>query len=83
MPNIAFTRILKINNRVWEFNFRKLPGDHLNYHVDFTDAKNERVMFSMYKDAHGRWHVTGSNLPMWILNEEVVLGSAIEEVVAA
>ncbi|MEO8583310.1 MAG: hypothetical protein ABI415_05910 [Flavitalea sp.] len=82
MTNIAFSRIVRLSDRQWEFNFRKLPGDMPNFHVDVTDAKGDRIQFSMYKDAHGRWHTTGRSLPLWIANEEEVLGATIEEGIA-
>jgi hypothetical protein len=82
MPNIAFTKIIRVGGHVFEFNFRKLPGDHQNFHTDTTDLKGNRIQFSMYLDAHGKWHATGSLLPMWISNAEAQIGEAIgEEVV--
>ncbi|HRE51286.1 MAG TPA: hypothetical protein PK339_07695 [Flavitalea sp.] len=77
--NIAFTKIIRLAARLWEFNFRRLPGDHFNFHGDVTNEKGERLQFSLYKDAHDVWHVTGQKLPLWIADAEQVLGEAIEE----
>jgi len=77
--NIAFTKLIRLGSRQWEFNFRKLPGDHQNFHGDVTDAKGERIQFSIHKDAHGVWRTTGMKLPLWIADGDQSLGLAIEE----
>jgi hypothetical protein len=79
MTNIAFTKIIRISDHNLEFNFRKLPGDYQNYHADVTDLKGNRIQFSMYQDAHGRWHTTGTLLPLWISDAENTIGEAIQE----
>jgi hypothetical protein len=83
MANIAFTRIIRVSERQLEFNFRKLPGDHQNFHADVTDHRGDRIQFSMYQDAHGNWHSTGNLLPLWIANEEKAIGEAIQEEISA
>ena len=77
--NIAFTKIIRLKERQWEFNFRKLPGDQQNFHADVTDAKGDRIQFSIYKDAHGVWRTTGIKLPLWIADGDKLLGDAIEQ----
>jgi hypothetical protein len=79
MANIAFTKIIRVADHSLEFNFRKLPGDYQNFHADVTDLKGNRIQFSMYLDAHGRWHTTGTLLPMWISDAETTIGEAIQE----
>ncbi len=79
MPNIAFSRLVRIDNRPLEFNFRKLPGDQMNFHGDVTDPKGNRIQFTIYRDAHNNWHATGNPLPLWIGNQESVIGTTIEE----
>ncbi|HEX2532215.1 MAG TPA: hypothetical protein VHK69_00690 [Chitinophagaceae bacterium] len=79
MTNLAFTRILKIVDRQWEFNFRKLPGDELLFHGDVTDAKGARILFQMYRDENGSWRARGANLPLWIIAAEDQMGAAIEQ----
>jgi hypothetical protein len=81
--NIAFSKIIKINERNWEFNFRKLPADYLSYHVDVTDDKGGRIQFSMYKSANGIWRATSNRLPLWITASEILIGEHIEESEAA
>ena len=76
--NIAFSRIIRINDRNWEFNFRKLPADYSSYHVDVTDEKGGRILFSMYKAADGTWRATSNKLPLWIAGAESLIGEQIE-----
>jgi hypothetical protein len=81
--NIAFSKIIKIQGRNCEFNFRKLPADYTSYHVDVTDDKGGRIMFSMYKSADGIWRTTSNRLPLWISASESLIGAQIEESEAA
>ncbi|MCU7549619.1 hypothetical protein OCK74_10865 [Chitinophagaceae bacterium LB-8] len=78
--NIYFSKVIKVGDKQREFNFRKLPGNsQTSYHVDVTDDKGTRLVFSMYKDASGRWHTSAQTLPIWIHNAEEILGNVIEE----
>ena len=77
--NIYFTKIIKLENRLREINFRKLPNTDNNYHVDVTDDKGNRIIFSMYRDAEGKWKTSAQKLPIWIHNAELVLGEVIEK----
>lgn len=78
--NIFFSKIVKAGDRQREFTFRRLPGDsELRYHVDVTDDRGKRLIFSMYKDASGHWKTSAQKLPLWIHNEEETLGKVIEE----
>ena len=79
MQNIAFSRVLKMNGRVWEFNFRKLPGEPNAFHTDFTDAKDARVQFILFLDTDGSWKIKGALVPAWILKEITALTNVIEE----
>jgi hypothetical protein len=79
MANIAFTKMIMVDHHSFEFNFRKLPGDHQNFHADTTDTRGNRIQFSMHLDAHGQWHATGTRLPLWISNAETLIGGNIQE----
>lgn len=79
MANIAFTKMIRVAEHSLEFNFRKLPGDHQNFHADTTDLRGNRILFSMHLDGHGQWHATGTRLPLWISNAEEVIGKTIHE----
>jgi hypothetical protein len=77
--NIAFSRIIKINGRLWEFNFRKLPIGGNQFHVDVTDEKGRRLFFNLLRDETGSWRSNTSGLPEWVVQSEKVLGNVIEE----
>ena len=76
--NIAFSRILKVSQKNIEFNFRKLPVDGHTYHVDLTDEKGKRIIFTLEKRG-GAWRSNGINLPLWLIAIEQMLGGVIEE----
>jgi hypothetical protein len=78
--NIYFSKVIKAGERQREFNFRKLSDapDH-RYHVDVNDDKGNRIIFSMYRDAEGKWKTSAQKLPLWIHNAELILGSAIDD----
>ena len=77
--NIAFSKILKINDRLWEFNFRRLPGEYSSYYADVTNEHGTRIPFSIYKSADGTWRATSNKLPLWIASAESLIGETIEE----
>lgn len=78
--NIYFSKIIKAGERLREFNFRQLSHDqNASYHVDVNDDKGNRIIFSMYKNAEGKWRTSAQKLPLWIHNAELILSDAIEE----
>ena len=77
--NIYFSKVIKAGERQREFNFRRLSNaDDASYYVDVNDDKGNRIIFSMYRDAEGKWKTSAQKLPIWIHNAEVVLGEVIE-----
>lgn len=77
--NIQFTKLVKADGRLREFNFRKLGG--LNegvYTIDVSDDKGNRIMFRMQKE-EGRWKIIPQSLPGWILRLEENFHEIIEE----
>ena len=78
--NIQFTRNLKVNGLVREFNFRKISGttDEL-FHVDVVDDRGNRIMFRMQKTGDGHWRFLHPTMPGWILEAEGGLHKLIEE----
>jgi len=77
--NIAFSRILKIGERKFEFNFRKRPAPFPHYHVDVTDERGARIAFTMTKTQDHEWSSEGTAVPLWVVASEASLGKAIEE----
>jgi hypothetical protein len=80
--NIYFTKIIKLENRLREFNFRKLPNTANNYHVDVTDDRGNRFMFHMFPDAEQSWHFSTTELPQFVHYAQNILGQLIENEMA-
>jgi hypothetical protein len=76
--NISFSRIIKLGDRLREFNFRKIPGSD-NYTVNVTDDRGQRVLFNLVRAEGKSWLVEGTNLPLWLQFSENVLGTAVDE----
>ena len=78
--NIQFTKLIKANGRLKEFNFRKL-NDHKEgmFTVDVVDERDNRVFFSVQKTDTGWKVVKQSQLPQWILENEQIFDDVIQE----
>jgi len=77
--NIQFTRTIKADNRLREFNFRKLGGLQEGlFTIDVVDDRGNRIMFRMHKDDNG-WKIVNQPLPEWIIKNERVFHDLIEE----
>ncbi|HVZ55975.1 MAG TPA: hypothetical protein VG870_04900 [Chitinophagaceae bacterium] len=77
--NVQFTRLLKVNGRLREFNFRKLGGINEGlFTVDVVDDRGNRIMFRMQKE-DGTWRIVPQPLPAWITQSEVKFHELIEE----
>lgn len=78
-PNIQFTRLLKADGRLREFNFRKLGGSsELMFSVDVVDDRGNRVMFHLHRGS-GEWKIIENELPSWVIENETALHRCIEE----
>ena len=76
--NIQFTRLIKAEGRLREFNFRKLGG--LNeglFTVDVVDDRGNRIMMRMHKEDDS-WKVLPQPVPAWVSKYEHVLHDCIE-----
>lgn len=78
ISNIHFTRLIKIGDRLREFNFRKMPGSLVSYHIDVTDEKGKRLIFTLHKDEQGLWQ-TSQTLPLWLEACIPMLTGIVEE----
>jgi len=77
--NIQFTRLLKVDGRLREFNFRKLGGPNEGiFTVDTVDDRGNRIMFRMKKE-EDMWKILPIVLPAWILENEGNFHLLIEE----
>jgi len=77
--NIQFTRLLRADGRLREFNFRKTNGlQGEMFTVDVSDDRGNRIMFRMQKQ-DGSWKIQEQALPEWIREREADLHELIEE----
>lgn len=79
VKNIQFTRLIKCDGKLKEFNFRK-PNDKQEglFTVDVIDAKGSRIIFNMDM-LENTWKITNNELPQWILDNELAFHEIIEE----
>jgi len=79
VKNIQFSRLIKTEGRLREFNFRKTgTGNEEKCSVDTVDDRGNRIIFSMLKEG-GAWKLSSALLPKWILQYEEQLHAAIED----
>ncbi len=79
VKNIQFTKLIKINGRLKEFNFRKSNGKQEGlFTVDVIDENTKRIIFTMEK-LDNTWKITNTLLPKWVLDKETTFHEIIEE----
>lgn len=79
VKNIQFTRLIKVDGQLKEFNFRKSNGKpEGTFTVDVIDAKGNRIIFNMEMTG-SHWKITSNELPAWILESENNFHEIIEE----
>lgn len=77
--NIQFSKLVKTDGRLREFNFRKSnPDGKVLFFVDVTDDRSNRIFFQMEKD-NEFWKIQPQLLPDWIVKNEEKLHEVIEE----
>lgn len=77
--NIQFSRLVKTEGRLREFNFRKSnPNGVILFFVDVTDDRSNRILFQMQKNEE-LWKIQPQLLPDWILKNENKLHEVIED----
>jgi hypothetical protein len=80
--NIQFTRLLKTEGRLREFNFRKANNQNESFFsVDVSDDRGNRIIFKMLKK-EGKWQIVPQPLPEWIREKEETFNNLIEEELA-
>ena len=79
IKNIQFTRLIKVDGQLKEFNFRK-PNAMIEgpFTVDTIDARGNRIIFNMEMNDNN-WHISNGNPPAWITQNEHALHEIIEE----
>lgn len=78
--NIQFTKLIKAEGRLREFNFRNhlSPVQKDICSVNVTDDRGNRIIFEMQKKESG-WKIVQSQLPPWIMENEDNFKQLIEE----
>ncbi len=77
--NIQFTRLLKADGRLREFNFRKLWGLQKGmFSVDVVDDRGNRLLFKMQKE-DATWKIVEKDVAVWITASSTHLHEKIEE----
>ena len=80
IKNIQFTKVLKAEGRMREFNFRKPNGrEQALCTVDVSDDRGQRIVFHMQKDESNTWKIVPQTLPAWVTQLEKKLSELIEE----
>ena len=79
IKNIQFTRLIKVDGRLKEFNFRKPNGKQEGpFTVDVIDTNGKRIIFNM-EMTDSAWKITTGLLPQWVVESENVFHEIIEE----
>ncbi len=78
--NVHFTRLVKITDRLREFNFRRVPdATEQLFHVDVSDDRGNRVVFRLRKQDNSNWQIVEQSLPQWLYGTEKILSELIAE----
>jgi hypothetical protein len=79
VKNIQFTRLIKCDGQLKEFNFRKPNGRQEGlFTVDVIAANGNRIIFNM-EMIDNFWKITTEQLPAWITESETAFHEIIEE----
>ena len=79
IKNIQFTKLIKVDGRLKEFNFRKSNSKQEGaFTVDVIDERGARIIFSMEK-LDGNWKISNQKLPDWVIKNEPSYNEIIEE----
>ena len=76
---VQFTRLVKAEGRLREFNFRKIKNaDDETFSVNVCNERGDRILFNMQKKDNG-WRIQSTEIPKWILQHEKNLNEVIED----
>jgi hypothetical protein len=78
--NVQFSRLVKADGTLREFNFRKHSDSQggILFSVDVCDLRNNRIVFKM-QHKETAWKIVQTPLPEWVIKNEHVLNDLIEE----
>jgi hypothetical protein len=78
--NIQFTKLIKADGRLREFNFRKINGLHEElFTVDVSDDRGNRIMFKLHKQGNDWVILDEQSLPEWVISSAPGFTELIEE----
>ncbi|WP_018627806.1 hypothetical protein [Niabella aurantiaca] len=77
---VHFTRLIKINGRLREFNYRKNnnAGSYV-FDVDTADDRGNRLFFRLLKEDNDWELTTKMSIPDWVTDNRELLISELEE----
>ena len=76
---IQFSRLVKADGRLREFNFRKVKNpDQDSFSVNVCTERGDRIVFGMQKKEND-WRIIPDQLPYWIIQNEINLDEAIKD----
>ena len=82
IKNIQFTKLIKADGRLREFNFRRYNSGTGNqpaiFSVNVVDNRDNRILFEMQKEDNA-WKIIKQPLPQWIIENEANFHESIEE----
>jgi hypothetical protein len=79
LKNVQFSKLIKAEGRLREFNFRKSNGIGGSvYHVDVSDDRGNRYYMTLLPEEE-TWTVQEKDLPPWIQEAVPQFNSAIQE----
>ncbi len=80
VKNIQFSKLVKVDGQLREFNFRKVASkNEEKFTVDYNDERNRRIVFSMSKE-NGKWTFMNSGeLTDAIAKNEEIFHEVIEQ----
>jgi hypothetical protein len=79
IKNIQFTKLIKVDGKLKEFNFRKPNGKQEGlFTVDVIDERGNRIIFNMEK-IENHWKIVPQELPAWVIAYENNFHDLIEE----
>lgn len=79
VKNVHFTKLVRVEGRLREFNFRKMGGpEEEKFSVDTVDLRGNRIMFFMKKE-NENWKINSTLVPVWVTQSEAKLNEMIKE----
>ncbi|RYZ78979.1 MAG: hypothetical protein EOP04_28630 [Proteobacteria bacterium] len=80
VKNIQFTKVIKAEGRMREFNFRKPNGrEQALCTVDVSDDRGHRIVFNMQKEDNSWKILSHPPVPAWVSALENKFSELIEE----